>query len=127
MRSRLYSAISVPFFAILYFHTAIIVFILLILAWLKMKKPIKAISQFWAKSVFFLMGKKFEVVGKEKIKNNGKYILVANHASLFDIVAIVSFYPGVSWFGHERLLKIPLFGNILRMTDYVSFKETHER
>jgi len=48
---------------------------------------------------------------------------VANHASLFDIVAIMSFYPGVSWFGHERLLKVPLFGKILKMTDYVPFKE----
>jgi len=35
----------------------------------------------------------------------------------------MSFYPGVSWFGHERLLKVPLFGKILKMTDYVPFKE----
>jgi 1-acyl-sn-glycerol-3-phosphate acyltransferase len=127
MRSRLYSVISVPFFAILYTYTAVGVFIVLILAWLKMKKPIKVISQFWAKSVFILMGKNFEVQGIEKIKRNERYILVANHASLFDIVAIVSFYPGISWFGHERLLKIPLFGNILRMMDYVPFKEPNYR
>jgi len=129
MRSRLYSVISVPFFAVLYTYTAVGVFIvlILILALLKMKKAIKAITQFWAKSVFLLMGKKFEVAGKEKIKKNVRYILVANHASLFDIVAIVSFYPGISWFGHERLLKIPLFGNILRMMDYVPFKEPNYR
>jgi len=36
-------------------------------------------------------------------------------------MAIMSFYPGVSWFAHERLLKIPLFGTILRMIDYVPF------
>ena len=123
MRSRLYSVISVLFFAILYTYTAIGVLIVLILAWLKMKKPIKVISQIWAKSIFLLMGKKFEVHGIEKIKKNERYILVANHSSLFDIVAIVSFYPGISWFGHERLLKIPVFGNILRMMDYVPFKE----
>jgi 1-acyl-sn-glycerol-3-phosphate acyltransferase len=127
MRSKLYSVISVPFFAILYSYTAAGVLIVLILAWLKMKKPIIAITQYWAKSVFFLMGKKFEVKGKEYIKNDEKYILVANHSSLFDIVAIVSFYPGISWFGHERLLKIPLFGNILRMMDYVPFKEPNYR
>jgi 1-acyl-sn-glycerol-3-phosphate acyltransferase len=127
MRSRLYSLISVPFFAILYTYTAIGVFIVLILAWLKMKKPIKVISQIWAKSVFLLMGKSFEVQGIEKIKKNERYILVANHASLFDIVAIVSFYPGISWFGHERLLKIPVFGKILRMMDYIPFKEPNYR
>jgi 1-acyl-sn-glycerol-3-phosphate acyltransferase len=127
MRSKLYSVISVPFFAILYSYTAAGVLIVLMLAWLKMKKPITVITQYWAKSVFLLMGKKFEVKGKEYIKNDKKYILVANHASLFDIVAIVSFYPGISWFGHERLLKIPLFGNILRMMDYVPFKEPNYR
>jgi 1-acyl-sn-glycerol-3-phosphate acyltransferase len=94
---------------------------------MKMKRPIIAIIQFWAKSVFFFMGKKFDILGKEKIRKNEKYILVANHASLFDIVAIVTFLPGISWFGHERLLRIPLFGNILRMMDYVPFEEPNYR
>lgn len=77
----------------------------------------------WAKSVFLLMGKVIHVKGKENMVKGEKYILIANHASLFDIVAIVSFYPEVSWFGHERLLKVPVFGKFLRMTDYVSFRE----
>jgi 1-acyl-sn-glycerol-3-phosphate acyltransferase len=123
MRSRLYAAISILLFAILYCYTAIGVFIILIFAWLHMKRPIRFLFQLWAKSVFLIMGKKFRVHGKENIKKGEKYILVANHASLFDIVAIMSFYPGVSWFGHERLLKVPLFGKILKMTDYVPFKE----
>ncbi|MCX6326686.1 MAG: lysophospholipid acyltransferase family protein [Bacteroidia bacterium] len=123
MRSRLYAVISIPLFAILNCYTAICVFIILIFAWLHLKGPIRFLSQLWAKSVFLIIGKKFRVHGKENIKKEEKYILVANHASLFDIVAIMSFYPGVSWFGHERLLKIPLFGKILLMTDYVPFKE----
>jgi 1-acyl-sn-glycerol-3-phosphate acyltransferase len=127
IRSRLYSVISVPFFAILYCYTAIGVLIVLILAWMRMKKPIIALCKFWAQSVFLLMGKKFEVRGLEKIRKDEKYILVANHASLFDIVAIVSFYPGISWFGHERLLHIPLFGYILKRMDYVPFKEPNYR
>jgi 1-acyl-sn-glycerol-3-phosphate acyltransferase len=88
-----------------------------------MRKPIYILSQLWAKSVFLIMGKKFRITGKEYLNKNERYILVANHSSLFDIVAIMSFYPGVSWFGHERLLKVPLFGKILKMTDYVPFKE----
>ncbi len=123
MRSRLYAVISVPVFIVLYSYTAIGVFIILIFAWLNIKKPITILTQIWAKSVFLIIGKKFHLHGKENIEKNKKYILVANHASLFDIVAIMSFYPNVSWFGHERLLKIPLFGKILKMTDYVPFKE----
>jgi 1-acyl-sn-glycerol-3-phosphate acyltransferase len=127
MRLRLYAVISAFLFAILYCVTAIGVFIVLIFASLKMKRPIKVISQLWAKSVFLIIGKKFKVNGMENIRKGEKYILVANHASLFDIVAIMSFYPGISWFGHERLLKVPLFGTILKMTDYVPFKEPNYR
>jgi len=108
MRSRLYAFISILLFGILYCYTAIGVFIVLILTLLHLKKPIRFVFQMWAKSVFIIMGKKFRGFRKENIKKGEKYILVANHASLFDIVAITSFYPGISWFGHERLLKVPL-------------------
>jgi 1-acyl-sn-glycerol-3-phosphate acyltransferase len=124
MRQRLYAVISIPLFAILYCYTAIGVLIVLILAWLRLKKPIRILFQLWAKSVFIILGKKFTIRGKENIGKDKRYILVANHSSLFDIVAIMSFYPGISWFGHERLLKVPVFNMILKMTDYVPFRET---
>jgi 1-acyl-sn-glycerol-3-phosphate acyltransferase len=123
MRSRLYAVISVFLFAFLYCYTAVGVFIILILAWLHLKGPIHFLSRLWAKSVFLIIGKKFRVKGKENIIKHSRYILVANHASLFDIVAIMSFYPGVAWFGHERLLKVPIFCKILKLTNYVPFKE----
>jgi 1-acyl-sn-glycerol-3-phosphate acyltransferase len=123
MRLRFYAVISIAIFAILYCFTAIMVIIILLFAWLHMSRPIRFLAQVWAKSVFLIIGKKFRVLGKENIKKNERYIIVANHGSLFDIVAIMSFYAGVSWFGHERLLKIPLFSSILKMTDYVPFKE----
>jgi 1-acyl-sn-glycerol-3-phosphate acyltransferase len=123
MRSGIYSALSILLFGILYFYTAIGVLIVLVFALLHLKAPVRIIFQFWAKSVFVILGKKFSVSGKENINKTKKYILVANHGSLFDIVAITSFYSGISWFGHERLLKVPLFGKILQMTDYIPFKE----
>ena len=123
MRSKIYAILSIPIFAILYIDTAIVVLVLLIFAWLHWKGPISIIAQLWAKSVFFLIGRKIHLLGKENIKRGEKYILVANHSSLFDIMAIMSFYPGVSWFGHERLLKVPLFGKILMMTNYVPFRK----
>lgn len=123
MRSRLYSIITIPLFGLLYCFTAVIVFIILIFVTVKLKKPVALISQFWARGVFFLMLKKISISGTANINPDSRYILVANHGSLFDILAIMSFYPGVSWFGHERLLKVPLFGKILKMTNYVPFKE----
>lgn len=123
MRSRLYAIISIPAFGLLYFFTSIVVLIILVFALFHRKDAVRVISQFWAKSVFILIGKRFRITGVENFRKDKHYILVANHGSLFDIVAIMSFYPGISWFGHERLLKVPLFGKILQMSDYIPFKE----
>jgi 1-acyl-sn-glycerol-3-phosphate acyltransferase len=115
--------LSVPVFGILYVYTAIGIIIVIPLTWINARKPVQLLTKVWAKSVFLFMFKRLRIYGKENIKKNEKYILLANHASLFDIVAIVSFYPEVSWFGHERLLKVPVFGRFLQMTDYVPFRE----
>lgn len=123
MGSGLNKCLSVPVFGILYFYTAAGVFAAIILSWFNAKKPVHKLGMIWAKSVFFLLGKKITVKSKEHIDINKKYILVANHSSLFDIVAITSFYPDVSWFGHERLMRVPVFGHFLKLTDYIPFKE----
>jgi 1-acyl-sn-glycerol-3-phosphate acyltransferase len=66
-----------------------------------------------------MMGKRLRISGKEHLVKGRKYILLANHSSMFDITAIMAFFPGVSWFGHERLLRIPLFGKMLMMNDFI--------
>jgi len=121
--SGLYTLLTVPVYGILYAYTAVGIFVALFLSWINIKKPVPILSKLWAKSVFLLMGKIIHVRGKENINKGEKYILIANHASLFDIVAIMSFYPEVSWFGHERLLRVPVLGKFLKMTDYVPFRE----
>jgi 1-acyl-sn-glycerol-3-phosphate acyltransferase len=127
MHNRFYPVRSVVTFGILYIYTAIGVLICLIFAFLNLKRPIHIVSQLWAKSVFMMMGKRFRLTGKENIGSSRRYILLANHGSLFDIVAIMSIYPGISWFGHERLLKVPLFGKLLKMNGYVAFREPNFR
>jgi 1-acyl-sn-glycerol-3-phosphate acyltransferase len=123
MSSGLYTLLSIPVFGILYLYTAIGIFILIPFTWLNARRVIQLLSQAWAKSVFMVLCKRLQIAGKENFARDEKYIVVANHASLFDIVAIMSFFPEVSWFGHERLLRIPVFGRFLKLTDYVPFKE----
>jgi 1-acyl-sn-glycerol-3-phosphate acyltransferase len=123
MSSGINTFLSVLVFAFLYSYTAVGLFFVVVLSWFNAKKPVQFLCRIWAKSVFLIMGKKLTIHGKENIDKNRKYIILANHASLFDIVAITSFYPEVSWFGHERLLKVPVFGRFLKLTDYVPFKE----
>ncbi len=122
-RVVVYKILSVIVFAILYVHTAVVVLLLILLSWLRAGLLSRALTKGWAKSVFLLMFMRLHVEGRENIQKNERYILIANHASLFDMVAIMSFYPGISWFGHERLLKVPVFGHFLKLTGYVPFKE----
>ena len=121
-RIRIYTFLTVLAFGVLYLFTGLVVIVLVPLAFLRQKRAVRLVMQFWAKSAFIIIGKKLHIEGKENIKKTGKYILIANHSSLFDIMAIISFFPGVSWFGHERLLKVPIFSQVLKMTDYVPMK-----
>lgn len=124
LRKIIYSALTIPVFGLLYFFTAVIVLITLTLSTLRMDDAVRAVMRFWAQTIFLLMGKKLTVRGLEHIKQNKNYILLANHGSLFDIVAIIAFYPHVAWFGRERLLKIPVFGRVLKMIGYVPMKSS---
>ena len=119
LKNTIYPVITVPVFAVLYAYTAVVVLLLLVLSYMKWKPAVYAIMGIWARSVFPIMGKRLHIRGEKLFEKEKKYILLANHASMFDIIAIMAFFPKVSWFGHERLLKVPLFGKLLRMTDYI--------
>ena len=127
MRRFYYQVISFFVFGILYIYTAIVVLITLLFTFLKLKKSIDLIARSWAKSVIFIIGKKIYLTGLDNIDKESKYIMLANHSSLFDIVAIMSICPGITWFGHERLLKVPLFGKLLKLNGYVPFMEPNYR
>ncbi|HUW92948.1 MAG TPA: lysophospholipid acyltransferase family protein [Bacteroidales bacterium] len=124
-RIRVYTFLTVSAFTILYLFTGVVVVILIPLAFLRMRGTVGFIMRLWARSVFIIIGKRLHIEGHEKIEKNGKYILIANHSSLFDIMAIISFFPRVAWFGHNRLMKIPVFRQILKMTDYVPMKRAN--
>ncbi|MFZ5940486.1 MAG: lysophospholipid acyltransferase family protein [Bacteroidota bacterium] len=119
LRKRFHQFFSVPVFALLYIYTAIAVLHVLLFSFLRWKKASYLVMGLWAKATFPIMGKKLHISGRENMHPGQQYILLANHASLFDIMAIMAFYPGVSWFGKEKLLKIPLFGRMLLMIDYI--------
>jgi len=126
-RKRIYPVLTVPAFGTLYLFTAIMITIGIPFLFLRMKTIVLFLMQFWARTIFFLIGKKLHIKGAEKINKDGRYILIANHSSLFDIIAIVSFFPGLTWFGHERLTKIPVFRQVLKLTDYVPMRKTSIR
>ena len=122
MRKRVYSLISVLAYSVLYLLTAGTVIVTLPFTYLRIKKAVKYLVRFWAKSVFWVLGKRLRVSGIENYSCDKRYIIIANHASLFDIMAIMSFCPDVAWLGHKRLMKVPVFSQILKMINYMPLK-----
>ncbi len=124
---RLFAVLTVPVFIILYAFTGLVALHILLFALLKRKKAIKGIIRFWARGTFVMMFKRLRVVGREHIEEGKRYVLVANHASLFDILAIMAFYPNVSFFGRESLTKIPVFGRVLKIINFVPMRTSDLR
>lgn len=123
VRIIIFKILSVPAFGMMYLFTALMIFTGLPFVYLRQKRIVKFMMRFWARTIFRITGKKVHIKGKENIHKDLHYILVANHSSLFDIVAIVSVIPGIAWFGHERLLRIPIFRRVLLLTDYIPMRK----
>ena len=123
VRIIIFKILSVPVFGMMYLFTAFMVLTGIPFVYLRQKRIVKFMMRFWARTIFRITGKKVHITGKENIHKDLHYILVANHSSLFDIVAIVSVIPGIAWFGHERLLRIPIFRRVLLLTDYIPMRK----
>jgi 1-acyl-sn-glycerol-3-phosphate acyltransferase len=123
----IYRILTVPAYGAMYLFTAIMLFIGIPFIFFDRKRIVKAMMRFWARSIFLIIGKTIRVEGKENIPHDLHYMLVANHSSLFDIVAISSVFPDVAWFGHERLMKVPIFRRFLILTGYIPMRKTSYR
>jgi len=127
MRSNIYVVVSILIYAVLYLFTALVVIFCIFFSYLNQEKFIEACIRFWAKTGFFIMGIRLRIKGEEFIEKGENYLLLANHSSLFDILAIMAINPRVSWFGREYLLKIPVFGHLLRMINYIPMRTANVR
>lgn len=111
----------------MYLFTAIMIVAGLPFLFLRIKPVVKEMMHFWAKGIFYIIGKKMHVRGIENLDKKKHFILLANHSSLFDIIAIVSVIPDIAWFGHERLMKIPVFRRVLKLTGYIPMRKATYR
>lgn len=124
---QVFAVLTIPAYTILYVYTAVVVILVLAAASVNWRWGVRFLLRFWAQSSFVMMLKRLRVRGKEHIIKGERYILVANHSSLFDILAILAFYPEVAFFGKAYLTKIPVFGKVLRMLDFVPMQTTDLR
>jgi 1-acyl-sn-glycerol-3-phosphate acyltransferase len=62
---------------------------------------------------------KIKIEGKEKIDKKRTYIIISNHQSILDILAINTLFLRLKWVSKIENLKVPVLGWYLRMADYI--------
>lgn len=123
----IYRILSIAAFGAMYVFTAVMLLLGIPFVYFNQKRIVMAMMRFWGITIFRIAGCSIRVEGKENIPENLHFMLVANHSSLFDIVAIATVFPDVAWFGHERLMKVPVFRRFLILTGYIPMRKTSYR
>lgn len=127
MRLVLFYIYTLLAYTFLYPFTFLAVIIILVLNTFKCRKGIVAVIRFWALGSFVIIGKRYTIEGEENINKDRKYIILANHSSLFDIMGIMAIYPSSSFFGKAYLMEIPVFGKVLEVINYIPMKSSDLR
>jgi len=72
------------------------------------------LTKVWAWIMLTVAGCRPHIRGKEKIRKGQSYIIISNHQSHYDALALVTML-GIQfrWVAKKELLKIPLFGQAL--------------
>lgn len=69
------------------------------------------ISKFWAYTMLFITGTRVRITNREKLLKGSRYIIISNHQSQFDILALVtSLKIQFRWVIKKEILRVPLFG-----------------
>lgn len=69
------------------------------------------LSKLWAYTMLAVSFVRVEIKNKEKIEKGTSYIIISNHQSHFDILALVTTLGAqYRWFIKREMLKVPLFG-----------------
>jgi 1-acyl-sn-glycerol-3-phosphate acyltransferase len=69
--------------------------------------------------VFMNPGWHFKIEGRELIDPNKTYVLVANHQSYFDILAVYGLFKFFKWVSRDEIFSIPLVGGNMYLNQYV--------
>lgn len=73
-----------------------------------------SISKIWARAMLLASFTRVDIHGKDKIRKGQSYVIISNHQSHYDILALVTTLGmQFRWIIKKELLKIPLFGRAL--------------
>lgn len=89
----------------------------------KNRRIVHAISCVWGWHYLYVNPFwKFQLDGRENIDPKKTYILIANHSSYFDILAMYALFRQFKFVSKETIFKIPLIGWNMYLNQYVKIK-----
>jgi len=85
-----------------------------------------SISKLWARVMLFVSGVSVSIAGRERMREGQAYVIMSNHQSNYDILALVTAL-GVQyrWTIKKELLKVPLFGPALYASRNIFIDRSH--
>jgi 1-acyl-sn-glycerol-3-phosphate acyltransferase len=122
---RLYSTLFWAFLV----ASSVLLFPLAVLVWLLTQPfdPHKAVLHrftcFWASLyTWFNPAWPVVVVGREKIRPDEAYVMVANHLSLLDILVLFRLFSHFKWVSKLENFRVPLIGWNMSLNGYIKLK-----
>ncbi|MGH7842444.1 MAG: lysophospholipid acyltransferase family protein [Candidatus Binataceae bacterium] len=95
-------------------YTAILLIPAALVARVKQGHYVSPVMRLWAWLIFHTCAVTAEVEGLEHLRGVDSFILVSNHQSLFDIIAIVHLTPrAIRFVAKQELRRVPLLGYVL--------------
>jgi 1-acyl-sn-glycerol-3-phosphate acyltransferase len=86
------------------------------------------VGRFWAKSILWVSRVKVSVQGLEHIDPAAPYVYMANHQSMFDILALLGYLPvQFRWIAKKELFRIPIFGYSMARVGYISIDRSNRK
>ncbi len=86
------------------------------------------IARFWARIVLLISGVRVNVEGLENVDLGQAYVYMANHQSMYDILALLGYLPvQFRWLAKIELFRIPVFGHAMSRAGYIEIDRSNRR
>lgn len=86
---------------------------------------------FWSTVNLWLLkvicGVDYKVIGRENIPVDGAAIIMSNHQSTWETMALAEVFPPMTWVLKKELLKVPVFGRGLRFIEPIAIDRSDRK